>query len=264
GTSNAPKLSGQFVSTGGTLSYFNTVFRIQSGVVTFEPDLGLVPTLTAVATTHVANPDPNAIRNFSGTADVTIDVSGPVTNLNIALSSSPPYDRDQILGLLLGAPMLGATNLFDQGGYPSGTLNRNSNGEVTIAQQAFGVLNAQFTRNLLSPFETQAAGALGLSNLNLNVDYTGAVGVSARKVLGKQVSAIYASTFGYPSRQSFGFEIKPNANTVAQLTLFTTVGASNLSIAVPAIQFNSTNYRITAAQPSGGESGFSFSLQLLR
>ncbi len=262
GTLDAPQLSGELDSTGGTLSYFNTVFRVQSGKVTFEPSQGLIPELDAVATTHVSNPDPNGFRNVSGSADVTITVKGPVTQLDIQLSSTPSYSREQILGLLLGAPSLGA-NLFDTNGYPAGTISRNPNGQNTIGQQAFNIANAQFTKNLLAPFETQAAGALGLTDINVNVDMTGAVGVTARKGLGKFINAIYSQTFGYPTRQSFGFEIKPNQYTAAQVTAFETVGAQNVFNAYPALLYGTPQTaRITAAQPIGGTSGFAFSLQL--
>ena len=262
GTLADPQLSGQLDSTGGTLSYFNTVFRVQSGKVTFDPSQGLIPTLDAVATTHVSNPDPNGFRNVSGSADVTITVKGPVTNLDITLASTPSYSREQILGLLLGAPSLGA-NLFDVNGYPSGAVTRNANGQTTVGQQAFSIANAQFTKNLLAPFETQAAGALGLADINVNVDPTGSVGLTARKGLNKFVNAIFSQTFGYPTRQSFGFEFKPNQYTAAQLTAFTTVGAQTVYIAYPALQYGSQSDRITAAQPSGGTSGLAFSLQLL-
>ena len=234
GTYAAPVLAGGFTSTGGTLSYFNTVFRLLDGTVTFSPDLGVIPTLSAHAITHVINPDPNTVRNAAGSADITLGVTGPVNALSIALSSNPAYERQQILGLLLNAPAFGASNLFGEtaqnptyyGSTSTAQLpqslatSRNAAGELSVAQEAFGIANAEFTRTLLAPFETTFAGALGLSNFNLNVDYTGNVGLSARKVLGKDVNAIYDTSFGYPYRQTFGFEIKPNQFEAAQVTVF--------------------------------------------
>ena len=272
GTLAAPQLTGGFESTGGTLSYFNTVFRVQSGTVTFSPDQGVIPALDAVATTHVIDPDPNAIRNPNGTADITLAVTGPVTNLNLQLTSDPPYDRQTILGLLLNAPAIGATNLFassipGQAAVPPGVLvQQRGTGELSVGQEAFGILNAQFTRNLLAPIETQVGGALGLSSLAFNVDYGGGVGVSARKVLGKQTDLIYAQSFTYPYRQTVGFAIKPNATTAAQFTLFQTLGSQGVGYFTAASNVNPTqptNQRALLAQPSGGTSGFSFSLQKL-
>lgn len=272
----APQLSGAFSSTGGTLTYFNTVFRLQDGAVRFSPDLGVIPTLDAVATTHVTDPDPNTVRNAAGSADVTLNLSGPVTNLAIDLSSQPAYGREQILGLLLGAPALGASNLFGEntgsptlygsnataGLSPAVVGNRNASGVLSVAEEAFGVANAQFTRTLLAPFETSFAEAVGLSNFNLNVDYTGNVGVQARKQVGSKLNALFGTSFGYPYRQTFGFEYRPNAFSAAQVTVFQTLGATGLNSLTPTTSITNTS-KLQAAQPQSGTAGVSFSLQRL-
>jgi len=277
GTRSAPQLTGVFTSTGGTLTYFNTVFRLVDGTVTFQPDLGVIPTLDARASTHVINPDPNTVRNSSGTADISLTVTGPVTNLSIALTSDPAYERQQILGLLLNAPALGAKNLFgDTPGMPTlygsnattqlapgVAASRNASGELSVAQEAFGVANAQFTRTLLAPFETTVASAVGLTNLNVNVDYTGNVGLTARKILGKNVDAIYGTTFGYPYRQTFGFDVKASDATAGQVTVFQTLGAAGLNSLTPNTYLYTTNPRLQASQPTAGTAGFSLSLQRL-
>lgn len=277
GTRAAPVLTGVFNSTGGTLTYFNTVFRLVDGTVTFEPDLGVIPTLEARATTHVIDPDPNTVRNASGAADITLAVSGPVSNLSIGLTSDPSYDRQQILGLLLNAPALGAKNLFgDTRGVPtllgstettplsaSLAASRNPSAQVSVAQEAFGVANAQFTRTLLAPFESTVASAVGLTNLNVNVGYTGSVGVTARKILGKNVDAIYGTTFGYPYRQTFGFDIKGSNSTAAQVTVFETLGGTGLDSLSPSTYLYTSNPKLQAAQPNAGSAGFSLSLQRL-
>jgi hypothetical protein len=268
GTLAAPTLAGGFDSTGGTLTYFNTVFRLQQGTVAFQPDAGLIPVLVAQATTHLINPDPNPERNPTGSADITLGVSGPVTSLSIALTSDPSYDRQQILGLLLSAPAIGATNLFStqpgllgpgqapQPGLPPGVTVPNASG-LTVAQEAFGIVNAQFTRNLLAPLETAFGGALGLSSVNLTFDYTGAVGLTARKVLGKEINAVFGQSFGYPYRQTFGIEVRPSPATAFQLTLFQTYGQQDVLFPIVA----GSQTRAFAAQPAAGQSGFSFSFQ---
>lgn len=276
GDLTTPRLRGAFTSTGGTLTYFNTVFRLQDGTVRFAPDQGVIPTLDAVATTHVIDPDPNTVRNAAGSADVTLNLAGPVTNLSITLSSQPAYDREQILGLLLGAPALGASNLFGEnagsptlygsnatsGLNPAVIGNRNTSGELSVAQEAFGFANAQFTRTLLAPFETSFASAVGLSNFNVNVDYTGNVGLQARKAVGKKINALFGTSFGYPYRQTFGFEYKPNAYSAAQVTVFQTLGATGLNSLTPTASITNTS-RLQAAQPETGSAGVSFSLQRL-
>jgi hypothetical protein len=270
GTRGALALDGQFDSTGGTLSYFNTVFRVDRANVRFRPDQGVIPALDAEAITHVIDPDPNTLRNPSGTADITLDVTGPVTNLNVQINSDPPYDRQTILGLLLNAPAFGATNMFStatpgQATVPAGVVSRSgATGELGVGQEAFGVLNAQFTRNLLSPIETQVGGALGLTNLAFNIDYGGGFGLSARKVLGKNIYLLYGQSFSYPYRQTFGFDIKPNPVTAAQITVFETIGAQGFGAYAPInLSLQPINQRVLLAQPIGGTSGFSFSLQRL-
>jgi len=272
GTLADPVLSGQFDSTGGTLTYFNTVFRLQRGSVVFTPSDGIIPNLDVQATTHVVNPDPNLTRNLTGSADIDLAMAGPVTNLNIQLSSNPAYDREQILGLLFNAPAVGATNLFggttlmpgqlSQPALPPGVaVTRPGTGEITVGQEAFGLVNAQFTRTLLAPVESQIGEALGLTNLAVNVDYTGDVGVTARKLLGKAVDAIYGQSFSYPYRQTFGFEVKPSQAMAAQLTYFQTLGVQTLGAQNPLL-FGAANQHLYV-QPLGGQSGFSFSVQRL-
>jgi len=263
GTTAAPQLTGGFDATGGTLTYFNRVFRVVEGNVAFAPGQGIVPVLDARATTHVINPDPNLERNVTGSADITLSVTGPVTNLNIALDSDPSYDREQILGLLLNAPAVGATNLFANQPAPGSLAplafqGTTSTGGITVGQTAFSLLNAQFTRNLLSPFETSLGGALGLSDINVTFDYTGSIGFSARKLLGRNLYAVYGTTFGYPYRQTFGFELRPTPTTAAQFTFYETIGAVYGYITSP---ITGAVSRETVSQPITGTSGFSFSLQ---
>ena len=58
---------------------------------------------------------------------------------------------------------------------------------------------AQFTAGLLAPVESTLGQGLGLSSINLTLGYYGNVGVTATRLLGKAVSAVYAVTFGIPA-----------------------------------------------------------------
>jgi autotransporter translocation and assembly factor TamB len=240
-------LDGSFDSSGGTLTYFNRIFRVIGGTVTFEPDMGIVPLLDARASTHVFDPG-----SLTGFADITLTMTGPVTNLTLGLDSDPSYDREQILALLLSAPQIGALLGSGTAAHPTAT------GGQLVGEEAFSVVNARFTQTLLAPLESAFGQALGLSNLNVDVDYTGGVNVTARKLLGKKVNAVYASGVSYPYRQSFGFELKPNNHTSAQMTIYQTLGQTGLGIANPT-NFNAAANRLLLAQPSSGTNGFSFS-----
>ena len=277
-----PVLDGRFNSAGGSLTYVDRTFRVQTGQVTFTPANGVIPDVYAVATTHVTNPDPNTARNPTGSIDITATVTGPVTNPKIAFSSVPSgYTDQQLLALLLpfgglvgpiqftdtgvilpagqlaGAPELGTGALLPN------VLVRRENGTITIGQEAFNILNAQFASGILSPLETALGSTLGVSDVNLTVDYYGQIGVNFRRPLfWNNFYALYGTTFTVPQRQSFGVSYQPNAFTSSQLTFFVQQGAPVL-FQTPGQVLNSTNLRLTAGQAVQGTNGFTFLFQRL-
>ena len=280
GTLEHPTLAGQFNSAGGTLTYIDHAFRVQRGTVTFTPANGVIPDIFAVATTRVINPDPNTARNPTGSADITVTVSGPVTSPKLAFASNPPgYTDQQIIALLLPlGGLVGPIQFTDTGVIlPAGQLNgapaagtgailpnvlvRRENGTLTIGQEAFNILNAQFTNGLLSPIEAALGNTLGLSDVNLTVDYTGNVGVAVRRLLGQNFYAIYGTTFGIPVRQTFGFDYQPTTFTSMQFTLFVQQGPTPILLSPN--QVISTNARAAAGQAVQGTSGFTFLFQRL-
>jgi len=276
GTLSAPKLSGTIESTGGTLTYFDRAFRMQQGSVSFNPAEGIAPTLHAVAASSVVDPDPDRARNPYGSAEVTISVDGPIQSLRIGLTSNPPgYSRDEILGLI--APfggfvsgigfspqsMLarqspsGITPLGALSPIPDVSLSQRSS--ITVGQEAFNILNAQFTAGLLAPLESTLGQGLGLSSINLTLGYYGNVGFTATRLLGRAVSAVYAVTFGLPQIQSFGLTVQPNPITSATLNFFYQSGPTKL-LQLPSspVGYNVAN---TVGQPLIGNSGFSLTFQ---
>jgi hypothetical protein len=276
-----PVLDGQFNSAGGTLTYIDHAFKVQTGQVTFTPANGVIPDVYAVATTHVTNPDPNTVRNPTGAMDITATVTGPVTNPKITFSSNPGgYNEQQILALLLPfGGLVGPIQFTDTGvilppgqlaGAPEvGTgailpniLVRRENGTLTIGQEAFNILNAQFASGILAPVESALGSTLGLSDVNLTVDYTGQVGINVRRLLSGNVYALYGTTFSVPVRQTFGISYQPNAFTSSQFTMFVQQGATPL-FQTPGQVLNSTNLRTTAGQAVQGTNGFTFLFQRL-
>ncbi len=274
----APTLDGGFTSTGGTLTYVDRAFRVLEGAVAFTPANGVIPDLHAVGVTHVVNPDPDTARNPYGSADITIKVDGPVTNLKVAFDSNPPgYSKEQILAMI--APFGGFINGI---GYtpglaqttpgsaqqlgalqpvPGTNLATQPSTTISVGQEAFNILNAQFTAGLLSPLETVISQGLGFQDFNLTVDYYGNVGFSARKVLGRTVNFIYSSTFGLPVRQSFGLELQGSDATSAQLSFFFENGPTRL-FQTPGATLTTTS-RLNLGEALQGTSGFSFTLQRL-
>ncbi|MGB8627201.1 MAG: translocation/assembly module TamB domain-containing protein, partial [Candidatus Cybelea sp.] len=276
GTLAAPTLEGTFESTGGTLTYFDRAFRVQQASVQFNAADGVLPALHAVANTTVVNPDPDRGRNPYGSAEVTITVNGPIAGLKVGLDSNPSgYTRDQILALIapLGGFVSGISFSRQQllarqqpaGITPLGTLSPipnvslSQNSTITVGQEAFNILNAQFTAGLLAPVETTIGQGLGLSSINLTLGYYGNVGLTATRLLGKTVSAVYAVTFGLPQVQSFGLVLQPGPTTSANLNFFYQSGPTKL-LQLPGSPIGySAGYLV--GQPLLGNSGFSLTLQ---
>lgn len=280
GTLAHPTMSGQFNSAGGTLTLIDRAFKVQQGRVSFNAANGALPDIYAVATTTVTNPDPNPQRNPTGDTQITASVSGTVPNVKIDFSSSPgDYTKQQILALLLPLNALAGPIQFTDTGVilPAGQLagapapgtgallpnifERRENGTVTIGQEAFNILNAQFASGLLSPLESALSSTLGLSDVNLTVDYGGALGVSLRRPLGRDFYALYGTTFAVPVRQTYGFVYQPGAFTSAQFTYFWQQGPTPLFLSPG--QVISNNARATAGQAIQGTSGFTFLFQRL-
>jgi len=276
GTLASPTLAGTVASTGGTLTYFDRAFRVQEGNVQFTPADGVLPALHAVASSTVVNPDPDRARNPYGSVDITIRVDGPIQGLKIGLTSNPPgYNRDEILGLI--APFGGFVNgiAFSRqsmlaprqpsGITPLGALSPIPNvdlaqrSSITVGQEAFNILNAQFAASLLGPVESTLGQGLGLSSVNLTLGYYGNVGVTATRLLGKAVSAVYAVTFGIPQVQSFGLMVQPSPVTSATLNFFYQSGPTKL-LQLPSSPVG-YNAGYTVAQPLIGNSGFSLTVQ---
>lgn len=244
GTLDAPTLSGGFRSTGGSLSFYRA-FNIERGEVTFEPSGGLIPNVDAVATTFV--PDPaTAIR---------LNVTGPVTNMNLTLASDPPYSKQQILGLLVGAQQFGAVQGVQSTG--TGAFSASSAAQTL----AMGQLNTAFTRTVLEPLSTSVGGALGFSEVQITADVQTGLGVNAVKAFGKFVNAIYAQSFGYPRTQSVALEAHPNPSTSLRLTAFTTDGPTLFAVQQPQpVAASVLNVNpVTSFTPISASNGASFS-----
>jgi len=272
-----PTLAGEIVSTGGgTFSSYNRVFRVTDATVAFDPAAGIVPTIDLRATTHVANPDPNRLRNDARTADITIAIDGPADNVRTAYESVPSYSQEKILGLLFDAQVLGAGVVdFNRPGsngpvlrgtpgesnvlLPPNLSGGTAAGQTSLNTEVLSILNGQISQRLIAPIANVFGGALGVSDLGITIDNAGNVGFNARKALRKNVYAVYGETLAYPYRQTFGFEARPNVTTAIQFTLFTQAG--NTSAFGVGSSSTRTYNRINAGQPLAGRDGFSLNFQ---
>ena len=271
GTILNPRAAGTLTATrGGVFSTYQRLFRIQDATVTFDPAQGIVPNLDLHATAHVTNPDPDTTRNAIGSADITVAVTGPADAYSVTYASQPPYSQAQIVALLAAIPLLGAVN-FNQP-QAVGTL-RGAPGEsnvllppgvtpyqtgvYTFQQEAFSLLDTQLTQRLLSPLENAFGGALGLTDLQLTLDYGGRVGYTARKQIDakRQIAVTLGQVLSYPTRTQFGLTAQPDAVTSASFTYFTQNGTPSYQNSI--FGNTATVQVLNGVQPLSNRQGFS-------
>ncbi len=241
GTLQDPTLRGAFQATGGTVSFFRT-FGIQSARVRFDPANGIMPFVNATATTTLTTPQ---------TTFVSINVSGLAPdNLHIAFDSDPPYNEQQIMGLLAGIGGPSGPALAGAGDFSANSA---------VANLASGEVNTFFTREMLEPLSAQLGTALGLQNLQLTDDFASGFGVSAAKAFGKHMTVVYDETMAQPKRQSLSIEAHHGESTAFNLMFYDVQSPSLLSFAQSNNLLGFDNGGgSTLMQPALGSSGTSF------
>lgn len=203
GNLRAPTLAGEFSATRGQIGYFDTNFRLERGVVTFDPTEGLLPTLDVRATT-----------NLSG-AEITLTVTGRIDNLQTELSSNPSMSRDDIVATLLHAPQVQSVISSTPG-----------QAQTALYAEAQSYFNAQLTRSLLFPVESLLAQTINVEQISLIYDQQGRVNVEVRKLVTPTVYAIYRSSLNVPVTQTAG--VAYSLRDYADLEILQTQSASGL------------------------------------
>ena len=240
GTLASPRLDGTFKSNGGSLSFYRD-FTIRRATVAFSPGDGLVPRVDAVADTHIPDPSTN----------VTLRVTGPANDLNLRLASTPAYDRTQILGMLTGVTSLGAVAGVQTG--------QNSGAEPSpLLSFSEGYVNQMFTRTLFEPLQNSLGDAFGLKNLQLGYAIGGGFSATASKGLGKDLTALFGETYGYPSRESFALDARLNDDSSLRAVFFQTYGTNGLGSNIEPYLLSQpgTNITLQATEPVAGDYGF--------
>jgi hypothetical protein len=240
GTLADPKITGTISSTGGTINMYRD-FNLESGTVTFDGD-SMIPYVDATATTLLSQPS----------ADVSLHVTGPATHMNLSLTSNPPYDQAQIIALMIGGPSLAGIDGLQTANGPQPPSFLQGAGE--------GYVNGLFARNLLEPLQGSLGTALGLQNVQFNYDIAGQGGFSAqaKKGIGNNMSVFFATTYGFPSRTTFGADETINKDSSVRFSIFSTYGSEGFGYypAYLAAQPGS-NISLQAQQPLSGQQGFS-------
>ena len=131
-------------------------------------------------------------------------------------------------------------------------------GTTSIQQEAFSLLNTQLTQRLLSPLENALGGGLGLTDLQLTLDYGGRVGYTARQQLSRkrEVYATLGQVLSYPTRTQVGFQSRPDPSTTINFTYFQQNGTPYYSNSI--FGNTSTVQILNGVQPLSDRQGFSF------
>ena len=213
GNLRAPTLDGSFSSTRGQVTYFDTVFRINRGTVTFDKATGLLPALDVSATTN------------TGGSQITLAISGRVDRLNTELSSVPAMSRDEIAATLLHAPQVTSLSNSTPG-----------QAQAILTGEAQAYFNAQLTRSLLFPLESFLAESLDIEQINFIFDQHGQAAIEIRKLFTPTIYGIYQSTVSLPVTQSFG--VAYILRDTASLELLQTQTPTGVSDATLALRFS--------------------------
>jgi len=282
GTLQDPRLDGTLSATPGSyFSTYNRIFRIQEASVTFDQNQPINPLINFRAQARVINPDPDPTRNAIGSADIFVEAHAPADEIAsgtrpLTFSSIPSYSQEQILGLLLDASLFGAVNYNpQQAGVtlrgapgisnpilpPGVTAYQLGTGTLTFNEEAFSILNNQFTQRLLAPVERYVTTKLGLADLELTIDYGGGVGFNMLKQIGhRDLYAEFGQTLTYPTRTTVGFTSRPDAVTTMSFNYFQQNGQYALTTNANGTSPFSSLERLKGIQPLAGRQGFTFSI----
>ena len=252
GTLAAPSLTGSFVSTGGTVSFYHD-FTVDDGTVSWTPGSGIIPSVDATATTSIDDPP----------TDIRLHVTGLATDMQLGLASDPAYSREQILGLLVGAQQFGAV----QGVAYTPSSNTQFSPAASFENLAAGQLNTAFTRNLLEPLGSALGGAFGLNNVTITDSLIGGngngFGASFVKHIGNVLNIAFAESLGQPRRQSITVSTKPNPKAISLAAIFYTQDQPSLFATTAENSGHPSIFEpnLTSIQPMSGTNGVDFRLE---
>ena len=173
-----PQLNGVFRARRGTISAAGIAFHVERGILAFNPDQGVLPSLDATASS-----------NISGDR-VSLEVSGRVDRLNTVITSSSGQTPEQILGTILSGSAAGPLT----GGVT----------QQTLTESAGRLLGAELTRNILAPFSNTLAQSLNVEQVSFEFNSLGQIVIEVRKYVSPTVAVLYGSTIQQPVTQYWG------------------------------------------------------------
>lgn len=170
GTSNRPLISGRAQVTDGGITFYNTEFTVQKGIIDFINPYKIEPTIDIAAQSQV--------RHWT----INLAVTGPPDDLSVQLSSSPAEEHGDIISLLV----VGKTTRELAGG---------EGGGATSPQQLLANLLAeQLQKNL------QAGTGIDIIELEYTTNGESDTGDDIRVTVGKEISRRLTLLYGVEQR----------------------------------------------------------------
>ncbi|MBV8281994.1 MAG: translocation/assembly module TamB domain-containing protein, partial [Candidatus Eremiobacteraeota bacterium] len=210
GSVRDPQLTGGFSAKRGTIAAYGVAFHVERGLLSFDPDQGVLPSLDATASTLIDGDR------------VTLDVSGRVDHLNTIVSSSSGQTPEQILATILTGSTAGAL----VGGVT----------QQTLGESAQRLLGAELTRSLLAPFSNTLAQSLDVEQVSFEFNAQGQIVFEVRKYVSPTVAVLYGSTITQPVVQYWGGSYRVRNGIAVELTTTTSPSGQTLySLVVRAV-----------------------------
>jgi len=198
GTASAPVMSGDLDVIRGTASLFDTTFHIVRGHVAFHPSDGMLPTIGAEALA------------FRPEADITARVWGRVDQLHTELESDPPMSEQDILANMLHISDINQS--LSGGSSGTGANGSSTNGGVSLERLAGGAV----TGHLLSAVNFGLEQTLHIEEVDLAFNQNGQPTIEVRKQYGKNMYAIFRSSFSAPPDEEVGVMYEPRSGLEIQ------------------------------------------------
>ncbi len=165
GTAEEPGILGRVVVTDGQLVFFGNTYTVNVGTVNFYNANAIEPILNF------------SLETIAQNVDVTLGVSGPMSNLHLSYSSDPPLTFEQIVQLL-------ATNTTPSN--PMIAAQEPTPPQQSVTQMGESALLGQAVAN---PLASRVQRVFGISQFKIDPSFSGSNGQpSARVTLQQKIA----------------------------------------------------------------------------
>lgn len=164
GTAETPGMVGQVTVTDGQLVFFGNAYTVTTGTIGFYNPIAIQPILNV------------SLETLAQGVDVTLTVTGPMSNLQLSYTSDPPLTFEQIVQLL-------ATNTTPND--PNIVANQPAELQQSYTQMGESAILGQAVAN---PLASRVQRVFGLSQFKIDPSVAGSNGPTARVTLQQKIA----------------------------------------------------------------------------